>query len=173
MSRTLPGYSAGVDLPRNTGAGDRVVAEGKAPRLAFRPDIEGLRAVAVLLVVLSHVGLGTFAGGYVGVDVFFVISGFLITSLLLAELSRTGRISLVGFYTRRAIRLLPASTLVLVVTLVAAWWWAPPIRLSDIVGDAIASALYGINYQSEEHTSELQSRENLVCRLLLEKKKKE
>lgn len=147
MSRTLPGYSAGVDLPRNTGAGDRVVAEGKAPRLAFRPDIEGLRAVAVLLVVLSHVGLGTFAGGYVGVDVFFVISGFLITSLLLAELSRTGRISLVGFYTRRAIRLLPASTLVLVVTLVAAWWWAPPIRLSDIVGDAIASALYGINYR--------------------------
>lgn len=90
-----------------------------APRTAFRPDIEGLRAVAVTLVVLGHAGMATFSGGYVGVDVFFVISGFLITTLLVKELSRTGTISIAGFYARRATRLLPASTLVLVAAVIA------------------------------------------------------
>ena len=75
----------------------------------FRPDIEGLRAVAIVAVLLCHAGLPFFAGGYVGVDVFFVISGFLITRLLLGELERTGRISLRRFYARRAKRLLPLS----------------------------------------------------------------
>jgi peptidoglycan/LPS O-acetylase OafA/YrhL len=85
----------------------------------FRPDIEGLRAVAVLLVVLSHL-LGWPAGGFVGVDVFFVISGFLITGLLVREHERTGSFSLRQFYVRRIRRLLPAAALVLVVTNVAA-----------------------------------------------------
>jgi peptidoglycan/LPS O-acetylase OafA/YrhL len=86
---------------------------------AFRPDIEGLRAIAVALVVLNHAGVSRFAGGYVGVDVFFVLSGFLITGLLLKEQERGKRISLVGFYARRARRILPAGTLVLAVTVLA------------------------------------------------------
>src|SRR5690606_25449461 len=114
-----------ADLPPEMVERPAVTPDRPAPpHLSFRPDIEGMRAVAVLLVVLSHIGLSTFAGGYVGVDVFFVISGFLITSLLLKELSKTGRISIAGFYARRATRLLPASTLVLVATLIAAWLWA-------------------------------------------------
>jgi peptidoglycan/LPS O-acetylase OafA/YrhL len=81
----------------------------------FRGDIEGLRGVAVLLVVFGHV-TGWPRGGFIGVDVFFVISGFLITGLLVAERERTGRISIPGFYARRVRRLLPAGVLVLVLT---------------------------------------------------------
>ncbi|MDQ4131851.1 MAG: acyltransferase, partial [Actinomycetota bacterium] len=77
----------------------------------FRADIEGLRAVAVLAVVLYHAGVGAFDGGYVGVDVFFVVSGFLITGLLWDEMRRTGGLSFRSFYARRARRLLPASML--------------------------------------------------------------
>ncbi|MEV4346321.1 acyltransferase family protein [Actinoplanes sp. NPDC049596] len=113
----------------------------------FRPDIEGLRAIAVTLVVLGHAGLPFLAGGYVGVDVFFVISGFLITTLLLKELTRSGRISLARFYARRAARLLPASTLVVVATLVASWLWLPPNRFKGITLDALFSTFYGINYR--------------------------
>ncbi len=79
----------------------------------FRPDLEGLRAVAVVLVLLYHASVPGMTGGYVGVDVFFVLSGFLITGLLLREVRRTGTISLSNFYARRARRLLPASALVL------------------------------------------------------------
>ena len=85
-------------------------------RAAHRGDIEGLRAVAVLLVVLAHIGVPGLAGGFVGVDVFFVISGFLITSLLRREFAATGRIDLARFYARRAVRLLPVATLVIAAT---------------------------------------------------------
>lgn len=91
---------------------------GARPAAGFRPEIEGLRAVAVLLVVANHLGWAT--GGFVGVDVFFVISGFLITGLLLSEAGRTGRISFVGFYRRRARRILPAALLTLIGTNLAA-----------------------------------------------------
>jgi peptidoglycan/LPS O-acetylase OafA/YrhL len=110
-----------------------------------RRDIEGLRAVAVLLVVLSHAGVTALAGGYVGVDVFFVISGFLITTLLVRELAATGRISLTRFYARRAVRLLPASTLVIAVSLAGAWLWLSPVRIAEYAGDALASAGYAVN----------------------------
>ena len=80
----------------------------------FRPDVEGLRAVAVLLVVLFHAGVPGIHGGYVGVDVFFVISGFVITGLLLRERASTGGTSILDFYARRARRILPAATLVIV-----------------------------------------------------------
>src|SRR5688500_10705078 len=91
------------------------------PRLSTRKDIQGLRAVAVLLVVLEHAGVGVISGGYIGVDVFFVVSGFLITQILVREASASGKVSLAKFYSRRARRILPASTLVLLVTsLVAA-----------------------------------------------------
>jgi peptidoglycan/LPS O-acetylase OafA/YrhL len=93
---------------------------GTAPEdRAFRPDVEGLRAVAVLLVVLYHAGVGQLGGGYVGVDVFFVISGFVITGVLLRERVTAGATSLLGFYARRCRRILPAATLVLVCTVVA------------------------------------------------------
>ncbi|MBZ5741007.1 acyltransferase family protein [Nocardioides mangrovi] len=82
----------------------------------FRGDVQGLRALAVLLVAVDHADVGPFHGGYVGVDVFFVISGFLITGLLLKDHDRHGRISLRDFYARRARRILPASLLVLLVT---------------------------------------------------------
>ena len=115
--------------------------------LGFRPDIEGLRAIAVILVVLSHAGVGAVAGGYVGVDVFFVISGFLITTLLLKELRGTGTISLRRFYGRRAIRLLPVSTVVLVATLAASWLWLPATRFRSISLDALFGTFYGINWR--------------------------
>ena len=115
--------------------------------LKFRPDIEGMRAIAVTLVVLSHAGIPGLAGGYVGVDVFFVISGFLITTLLLGELRRTGTVSLARFYARRATRLLPASTLVLLVTVVASWLWLPATRFKSVSLDAIYATFYGINWR--------------------------
>ena len=81
---------------------------------AFRPDIEGLRGIAILIVVGFHCGFPGFGGGFVGVDVFFVLSGYLITALLLAEVQRTSRLSLLEFYARRVRRLLPASALTLI-----------------------------------------------------------
>jgi peptidoglycan/LPS O-acetylase OafA/YrhL len=94
-----------------------------APR--FRGDIEGLRAVAVLLVVAFHAGVPFVPGGFVGVDVFFVLSGFLITGLLVDEVQRTGTVSLLGFYARRVRRLMPLSALVLVATTAAAFVLLP------------------------------------------------
>ncbi len=81
---------------------------------AFRGDIQGLRAVAVLLVVVYHSGVSVLSGGYVGVDVFFVISGFLITSHIWSEISASGHLRFATFYARRARRILPASLTVLV-----------------------------------------------------------
>jgi hypothetical protein len=81
----------------------------QSSREPFRPDIEGMRAIAVGLVILFHAYQKPFTGGFVGVDVFFVISGFLITSLLLKEQKRAGRISISGFYARRVRRILPTS----------------------------------------------------------------
>ena len=86
----------------------------------FRLDLQGLRAIAVLLVVLSHAGVSTFAGGFIGVDVFFVLSGFLITGLLLHEYEETKRIALATFYARRLKRLLPALALMISVVFVLA-----------------------------------------------------
>jgi peptidoglycan/LPS O-acetylase OafA/YrhL len=113
----------------------------------FRPDIEGLRAVAVLAVVLFHAGLPGDAGGYVGVDVFFVISGFLITGLLLREVAATGRVRFARFYGARARRLLPAAVLVLAATAAGAVLLLPPLQARAALGDAVASALYVGNYR--------------------------
>ncbi|PPF63908.1 acyltransferase [Clavibacter michiganensis] len=112
----------------------------------FRPDIQGLRAVAVLGVVLFHAGLPFLPGGYVGVDVFFVVSGFLITGHLLRELAATGRIQLARFYARRARRILPASLVVLVLTVLAALVFVPPLQLRDLLRDAVATSLYVPNF---------------------------
>jgi peptidoglycan/LPS O-acetylase OafA/YrhL len=122
-------------------------AAAPASSRGFRPDVEGLRGVAVLAVVLYHAGVGVMGGGYVGVDVFFVISGFLITGLLLRELNESRRVSFAGFYARRVRRLLPASVLVLAVTVVASSFVIAPLEMRAVTKDAASAALYFINYR--------------------------
>ncbi|KQY47500.1 acyltransferase family protein [Cellulomonas sp. Root137] len=117
-----------------------------AVRTGFRPDIEGLRALAVGLVIVSH-AFGFPAGGFVGVDVFFVISGFLITGLLLKEHARTGRISFADFYRRRARRILPMSTLVLVLTVGASYALYFASRAQQIAVDGLWSLLFSANWR--------------------------
>jgi len=111
-----------------------------------RADIEGLRAIAVLAVLLFHAGVPGLAGGYVGVDVFFVVSGFLITSLLVTEKESSGTISLSSFYARRVRRLLPVSAVVAVSTLVASWIWLEPLRLRSVANDVLAVATFSSNF---------------------------
>jgi peptidoglycan/LPS O-acetylase OafA/YrhL len=115
------------------------------PRV-LRGDIEGLRAIAVLMVLLYHAGVPGLSGGFAGVDVFFVISGFLITSQLVSEARRTGTVSLARFYARRARRLLPAASLVLVVTAVAGWLVLPPGRRGELGTDVVGATLYVVNW---------------------------
>jgi peptidoglycan/LPS O-acetylase OafA/YrhL len=107
----------------------------------FRPDVEGLRGVAVLLVVLFHAELLGVGGGFIGVDVFFVISGFLITGLLLRERLATGRIGLTAFYARRIRRLLPAAAVLLAVTIPVVYLVLDPLSRGEALLDAAASAL--------------------------------
>jgi peptidoglycan/LPS O-acetylase OafA/YrhL len=122
-------------------------SEGRADRTAgFRPDIEGLRAVAIGAVLLCHAGVPFLAGGYVGVDVFFVISGFLITGLLLREVERTGGISLRGFYARRIRRLLPLAAVLLLAVAVLSLVLLSPVRAVEVSGDIVSSAFYVANW---------------------------
>lgn len=111
----------------------------------FRPEIEGLRALAVSLVVVFHVWPSALPGGFVGVDVFFVVSGFLITGLLLRELP-SGGINLGRFYVRRALRLLPAALVVIGVTSLASVILLPPSRWIVVAAEAVASAAYVENW---------------------------
>lgn len=108
----------------------------------FRPDIEGLRALAILLVVAYHAKLPGVTGGYVGVDVFFVLSGYLITGLLLTELRRTGRLDLPGFYARRVRRLLPALAVVLLVCTGLGMVVLAPFEQRVLANTALATAAY-------------------------------
>ena len=111
-----------------------------------RSDIEGLRAIAVLAVLLFHAGVPGLAGGYIGVDVFFVVSGYLITSLLVSEKETSGAISLSSFYSRRVRRLLPVSAAVAVSTLIASWFWLEPIRFRSLANDVLAVATFSSNF---------------------------
>jgi len=111
----------------------------------FRTDIEGLRGLAILLVVLYHAGLPGLHGGFVGVDVFFVLSGYLITGLLVAEVAKTGRVDFVHFYGRRMRRLLPAAAVVLLITLLAASFVYSPLEQIGVTRSAQAAALYFSN----------------------------
>jgi peptidoglycan/LPS O-acetylase OafA/YrhL len=112
-----------------------------------RLDIQGMRGVAVLLVVLSHAGLTAFAGGYVGVDVFFVLSGFLITGILLKEARHEGKVSIARFYGNRAKRILPVGALVLVVTALAGAWTLNLVRARSLFDDITAAALFVANWR--------------------------
>lgn len=126
-------------------AAPRPATAGAASAGPFRPEIDGLRAVAVVAVVAYHAGLPGFSGGFVGVDVFFVISGFLITGLLAREVEAQGRLSLTGFYGRRARRLLPVAAVVSVATVAVGWFVVSPLRHRDLAADALATSTYTIN----------------------------
>jgi peptidoglycan/LPS O-acetylase OafA/YrhL len=104
-----------------------------------------LRAVAVLLVLAYHARIPGFPGGYIGVDVFYVVSGFLITGLIVRELRATGRVDLLTFYARRARRLLPAALVVIALTVIASAIVLPPLRVPDVAADGAAAALYVSN----------------------------
>jgi peptidoglycan/LPS O-acetylase OafA/YrhL len=119
-------------------------ASHAAPGLRYRPEVDGLRAIAVAPVILFHAGSDWFSGGYVGVDVFFVISGYLITSLLIEDLRRD-RFSIARFYERRARRILPALFLVLLCTSVAAWMWMVPAQLEEYARTLVAVVLFVSN----------------------------
>jgi peptidoglycan/LPS O-acetylase OafA/YrhL len=112
----------------------------------FRPDIEVLRAVAVVSVVIAHSGL-PLKGGFVGVDIFFVISGFLITQLLFNELKKNNTISLKSFYARRILRIFPMSILVLLLTLLASFFWLSPLQFLNYLYDALFASISGLNYR--------------------------
>ena len=111
----------------------------------FRRDIEGLRAIAVLVVLLYHAKLGPTSGGFLGVDVFFVVSGYLITSLLMKDLLLHGGGALPRFWGRRARRLLPASLLVVIVTLIAGRFMLDPLSQADLADDALWASGFIIN----------------------------
>ncbi len=112
--------------------------------MRYRPEIDGLRALAVIPVILFHAGFSAFAGGFVGVDVFFVISGFLITSIILTDLENR-RFSLIHFYERRARRILPPLFLVMGVSAVFAFSWMLPDPLENFGQSLFATALFSNN----------------------------
>ncbi|WP_319771904.1 acyltransferase family protein [Breoghania sp.] len=112
---------------------------------AYRIEIDGLRSLAVLPVILLHAGFDLFGGGFVGVDVFFVISGFLIAGIIIRDLE-AGRFSLVDFYIRRARRILPALTLVLLVTVPFAWAWLVPPDLEEYGKSTVAVTTFTSNF---------------------------
>ncbi len=126
------------------------------PRSQFRADIQGMRAVAVLLVVLYHSGVPGFTGGYVGVDVFFVISGFLITGHLVREVESKGRIRFSTFYANRIRRLLPLSAAVVFGTLLLSRVWSSVFLVKSITTDAVYTAFYALNYRLADQAIDYQ-----------------
>jgi peptidoglycan/LPS O-acetylase OafA/YrhL len=104
-----------------------------------------MRALAVLGILVYHLGLSPYGGGFVTLDVFFVLSGFLISTLLLREIEQTGRVDLVAFYARRARRILPAATVAIIGTVVAAYLWTNPLDSRDTAIDGIWASLFGAN----------------------------
>ncbi len=109
--------------------------------IRYRPEIDGMRALAVIPVVLFHTGFGAFSGGFIGVDVFFVISGYLITTIILQEM-HAGRFTITGFYERRARRILPALFLVMLACLPFAWLLMTPHDLKRFAQSVVAATLF-------------------------------
>jgi len=112
--------------------------------MKYRAEIDGLRALAVVPVILFHAGFELFSGGFVGVDVFFVISGYLITTILIEDLENQ-RFSLVNFYERRARRILPALFFVMFVCIPFAWMWMLPTQMKDFSQSLVAVSLFASN----------------------------
>ncbi|MEV4623954.1 acyltransferase family protein [Asanoa sp. NPDC049573] len=116
-------------------------------RFSYQPALDGVRAFAVLAVLLFHGGVAFLPGGFLGVDAFFVLSGFLITSLLLAERAGTGRTNLVAFWGRRVRRLLPALLVVLATVAAVSHWLLPPTELPALRLDSLAGVAYVANWR--------------------------
>ena len=112
--------------------------------MKYRPEVDGLRAIAIIPVVLVHAGFGLFSGGFVGVDVFFVISGYLITTIILKGLER-GHFSLIEFYERRTRRILPALFLVVGISSALAWFWMTPSQMAAYSGSVFSTVLFVSN----------------------------
>ena len=112
--------------------------------MKYRAEIDGLRALAVLPVILFHGGFELFSGGFVGLDVFFVISGYLITTIIISEMAE-GKFSIVNFYERRARRILPALFFVMAACLPFAWLWLMPSDLKDFGQSLIAVSIFSSN----------------------------
>lgn len=112
--------------------------------MKYRPEIDGLRALAVIPVILFHAGFELFSGGFVGVDVFFVISGYLITTILIEDIEND-RFSIANFYERRARRILPALFFVMLACIPFAWLWMLPGQLKDFSQSLIAVSLFSSN----------------------------
>lgn len=122
--------------------------DGRSPhRLVYQPGLDGLRGLAVLLVVLFHADLGWMSGGFLGVSIFFTLSGYLITSLLLAEQEESGRLDLRAFWSRRLRRLAPASLVTIVLVVLLAAWLSTPAEAARLRGDAVSAALYVSNWR--------------------------
>lgn len=112
--------------------------------MQYRPEIDGLRALAVIPVVLFHAGIAGFSGGFVGVDIFFVISGYLITSIILNE-QQKDTFTLAGFYERRARRILPALMLVVLISAIAAWYLLLPTELVEFGESLVSVGVFASN----------------------------
>ena len=111
---------------------------------AFRGDVQGMRAVAVLAVIAAHASINGFGGGFVGVDVFFVLSGYLITRLILTSIEADGRFRVGAFYARRARRIVPAATVVLTITMIASVVYLNFLDVIDASRDAVWAAFFEI-----------------------------
>ena len=112
--------------------------------MTYRPEIDGLRALAIIPVILFHAGFELFSGGFVGVDVFFVISGYLITTILIQELN-SQKFSFLSFYERRARRILPALFFVMMACIPFAWLWMLPSQMKDFSQSLVATSLFASN----------------------------
>ena len=112
--------------------------------MKYRAEIDGLRALAVLPVILFHAGFELFGGGFIGVDVFFVISGYLITTIIISEMGE-GKFSIVNFYERRARRILPALFFVMAVCIPFAWMWLSPFDLRNFGQSLVAVSTFSSN----------------------------
>ncbi len=123
---------------------------GSDPLLRYRADIDGLRAIAVLSVVLFHAGVSGLSGGFAGVDIFFVISGYLITSLILKDIGR-GRFSFYMFYLRRAKRIFPALAVVMAATLTTAWFILLPQEFKKLGTSMLATSFFFSNFHFAEN----------------------
>jgi peptidoglycan/LPS O-acetylase OafA/YrhL len=120
------------------------------PKPAYRPDIEGLRAVAIVAVLLAHAGVGSARGGFAGVDVFFVISGYLITQVLVRELEATGAISLTRFFAGRVKRLMPQVLVAIAAVVAASSVLLSPVRADAVASDVMAAGVYAMNWRLSE-----------------------
>lgn len=131
---------------RRSDSGDKPVSGAMTPK-GFRLDIQGIRGFALILVLACHAEIPGFEGGFVGLDIFFVLSGFLITGLIVTEIERRGTLSLIAFYGRRAKRLLPLAVTVLIVILAGSVLLFSTVRKDAVAGDVIAAALYFVNWR--------------------------